>query len=266
MTDRKMSAKGLLLEAARCLARSPRSRLRQASALRALDTRLLADIGLMRDDALRGYRGRKDRAMTLAPEVLQVPDNGPRVTVRESAQADMVEVQRIYAHNVLTGLASFEEKAPSLEDMLARRATVLAAGLPYLVAKVDDRVAGYAYASDYRPRPAYRYTVENSVYVADELQGLGIGRSLLGALIARCEAGPWRQMVAVIGDSGNVASIALHEKLGFRMVGRLEAVGFKLGRWVDTVLMQRSLGQGGRALPPGVRFPRLEAPSGRGMR
>ena len=192
--------------------------------------------------------------MTLARNTLPDPGlaNGPRVIVRESARADMAEIQRIYAHNVLTGLASFEETTPSQEDLLARRAAVLAAGLPYLVAQVGDDVAGYAYASSYRPRPAYRYTVENSVYVADEMQGRGIGRSLLATLIARCEAGPWRQMVAVIGDSGNTASIALHEQLGFRMVGRLEAVGFKLGRWVDSVLMQRTLGAGGGTLPPGV--------------
>jgi len=178
---------------------------------------------------------------------------GQAVTVRDSAQADMVAIQRIYAHNVLTGLASFEEKPPSLEDMLRRRAAVLAAGLPYLVADVEEAVVGYVYASGYRLRPAYRYTVENSVYVADGMQGLGVGRALLAALIARCEAGPWRQMVAVIGDSGNAASIALHERLGFRMVGRLEAVGFKLGRWVDTVTMQRPLGVGRGALPVGER-------------
>ena len=176
-----------------------------------------------------------------------------RVGIREASRADMAAVQSIYAHNVLTGLASFEEAAPSLEDMLSRRARVLAAGLPYLVAVAGETVAGFAYAGRYRPRRAYRYTVENSVYVAQDMQGRGVGRALLATLIARCEAGPWRQMVAVIGDSRNAGSIALHERLGFRLVGRLEAVGFKHGRWVDTVLMQRPLGDGGRRLPAGER-------------
>jgi L-amino acid N-acyltransferase YncA len=135
--------------------------------------------------------------------------------------------------------------------MQARWASVLALGLPYIVAELDDRVVGYAYATGYRARPAYRYTLENSVYVADGMRGRGIGRALLGALIEGCEAGPWRQMIAVIGDSGNRGSIALHESLGFRMVGTLEAVGFKLGRWVDSVLMQRTVGAGSDTLPDG---------------
>lgn len=125
---------------------------------------------------------------------------------------------------------------------------MLALGLPYLVAELDTRVVGYCYATTYRSRPAYRNTIEDSVYVADGMQGRGIGMALLAALIARCETGPWRQMVAVIGDSGNAGSIALHERLGFRRMGTLEAVGFKLGRWVDTVLMQRALGAGSSTL------------------
>jgi len=163
--------------------------------------------------------------------------------VREACAADVRAIQGIYAHHVLHGLASFEETPPTLEEMTARRAAVLALGLPYLVAESEGRVVGYAYATSYRPRPAYRYTIEDSVYVADGLSGRGIGTALLQALIERCERGPWRQMLAIIGDSGNSASIALHRRMGFRLVGTFDTVGFKLGRWVDTVLMQRALGK-----------------------
>ena len=161
--------------------------------------------------------------------------------VRDSSAADMRAIQAIYAEQVLHGLASFEEEPPSIAEMLMRRRAVLDLGLPYLSAELEGEVVGYSYATSYRPRPAYRGTIENSVYVADGLRGRGVGRALLTALIARCEAGPWRQMVAVIGNSGNSGSIALHESLGFRLVGTLEGVGFKHGRAVDTVLMQRSL-------------------------
>jgi L-amino acid N-acyltransferase YncA len=161
--------------------------------------------------------------------------------VRDSSEDDMAAVQAIYAHHVLHGAASFEEEPPALDEMLRRRADVLARGLPYLVAEVDGRVAGYSYASPYRARPAYRFSIENSVYVAPGRVRAGIGRALLAALIARCELGPWRQMIAVIGDSANAASIGLHAELGFRNVGTLHDVGFKFGRWVDSVLMQRAL-------------------------
>lgn len=171
------------------------------------------------------------------------------VIVRDATEADMVAVQRIYEHHVLKGLATFEEVPPTVEDMLARRAAVLKSGLPFLVAEVDGTVAGYAYAASYRPRPAYRHTIEDSVYVADALGGRGIGGALLRALIARCDAGPWRQMLAVIGNSGNAGSLALHCRMGFRPVGTLTSVGFKLGQWVDTVLMQRALGPGDTTLP-----------------
>jgi L-amino acid N-acyltransferase YncA len=171
------------------------------------------------------------------------------VVVRDASEQDMAAIQAIYADEVLHGLATFEEAPPGVTDMLARRASVLALGLPYLAAELDGRIVGYSYATGYRPRPAYRYTVEDSVYVAAGMQGRGIGRALLSALIARCEAGPWRQMVAVIGNSGNAGSIALHRQHGFRVVGTFEAVGFKLGRWVDTLLMQRPLGPGGETLP-----------------
>jgi phosphinothricin acetyltransferase len=172
-----------------------------------------------------------------------------RVAVRDATDRDMAAVQRIYAFHVINGRASFEEAPPAAAEMAARRQAVLAHGLPWLVAEVDGAVAGYAYATSYRPRPAYRHTIENSVYVADDRRGLGIGTALLESLIDRCAAGPWRQMVAVIGDRGNAGSIALHRRLGFRAVGTLAAVGFKHGRWVDTVLMQRPLGPGD-AVPP----------------
>lgn len=178
-------------------------------------------------------------------------EKGRILTVRNAVEADMAAIHAIYAEAVLHGLASFEETPPTLVEMLSRRSAVLDLGLPYLAAERDGAVVGYAYATGYRPRPAYRHTVEDSVYVADGMRGRGVGRALLQALIEGCEAGPWRQMVAVIGDSGNGGSIALHESLGFRMVGTLESVGFKLGRWVDTVLMQRPLGAGSETLPDG---------------
>ncbi|AUC96579.1 GNAT family N-acetyltransferase [Bradyrhizobium sp. SK17] len=171
------------------------------------------------------------------------------VVVRDATDGDMADVQGIYAHHVLNGLATFEEVPPAVDEMRGRRSAVLAAGLPYLVAELEGRVVGYAYATSYRPRPAYRHTIEDSVYVTDGLHGRGIGVALLEALIARTEAGPWRQMIAVIGNSGNAGSIALHRRMGFEMVGTLRSVGFKLGQWVDTVLMQRSLGTGASRLP-----------------
>ncbi|GLK66825.1 GNAT family N-acetyltransferase [Hansschlegelia plantiphila] len=171
------------------------------------------------------------------------------LVLRDATEADMDAVQRIYAPEVLTGLASFEEIPPTLPEMITRRANVLALGLPFIVAEADGAVVGYAYAGSYRARPAYRHTVENSVYVARDAQGRGVGRALLAELIARCEAGPWRQMIAVIGDSANHGSVALHASLGFRHAGTLEAVGFKLGRWLDTVVMQRALGPGAGADP-----------------
>jgi len=176
-------------------------------------------------------------------------DTRPAIFVRDASDADMHAVTKIYAAHVLHGLASFEEIPPSLEDMQSRRASVLQLGLPYLVAVMDGRVVGYSYATFYRTRPAYRYTVEDSVYVEDGLNGRGIGTVLLAELIARCERGPWRQMLAVIGDSGNAGSIALHRRMGFTPAGSLTAVGFKLGRWVDSVFMQRALGAGDSTFP-----------------
>ena len=161
--------------------------------------------------------------------------------LRDAHDDDMDAIQAIYAHHVLHGTASFEEEPPPLAEMQRRRADVLGRGMPYLVAEIDGRVAGYSYASPYRARPAYRFTLENSVYVDPARPRAGIGRALLAALIARCAAGEWQQMIAVIGDSANAPSIGLHAALGFRRIGTLHAVGFKFGRWIDSVLMQRAL-------------------------
>ncbi len=176
---------------------------------------------------------------------------GAELAVRDADEADMPAVQRIYTHYVLNALATFEETPPTVADMIARRRSALERGAPYLVAEMEGRIVGYCYASAYHSRPAYRYTLEDSVYVADGLGGRGVGSALLGALIARCEAGPWRQMLAIIGDSSNRASIALHRRFGFKRVGTLRSVGFKFARWVDTPLMQRALGSGARSLPRG---------------
>jgi phosphinothricin acetyltransferase len=183
--------------------------------------------------------------------VIQVPppQRHRQALVRESCERDLPVIADIYAHHVTSGLASFEEVPPTVSELQTRRAEILGSHLPYLVAELDGEIAGYAYASGYRARSAYRYTIEDSVYVADGLRGRGVGGTLLAALLERCETGPWRQMLAVIGDSGNTASIALHRRYGFERVGTFTAVGFKLGRWVDTVLMQRALGSGARGAP-----------------
>lgn len=164
--------------------------------------------------------------------------------IRDASDGDMEAISEIYAHHVLYGLATFEEVPPSADELRSRRASVLAMGLPYLVAELNGEIVGYSYATAYRPRPAYRFSIEDSVYVADGLGGRGIGGALLQELIARCEKGPWRQMLAVIGNSGNAGSLALHRRMGFQPIGTFKSAGFKLGRWVDTVLMQRALGDG----------------------
>jgi phosphinothricin acetyltransferase len=171
------------------------------------------------------------------------------IAIRDATEHDIFTIERIYAHHVQTGTASFEEEPPSAAEIDKRRADVQQRGLPYLVAELEGEMVGYAYATPYRPRPAYRYTIEDSVYVAQSHPRRGIGGALLTALIARCEAGPWRQMIAVIGDSANVGSIGLHQRFGFRHVGTLRDVGWKLGRWLDSVVMQRSLGAGSIAAP-----------------
>jgi len=172
-----------------------------------------------------------------------------RFTLRDSAPGDEQHVAAIYAYHVRVGLGSFEESPPSVEEIGRRREAVVAMGLPYLVAVADGRVVGYAYAALYRTRSAYRFTLEDSIYVAPDVARRGVGRSLLTRLIERCTVLGYRQMVAVIGDSANVGSIRLHEALGFAPIGVQPAVGFKHGRWVDCVLMQRALGVGAATLP-----------------
>lgn len=169
--------------------------------------------------------------------------------IRDSAAADLPQITAIYGHWVTHGLASFEIDPPDLAEMTRRRDAVTGAGFPYLVAVGAEGVLGYAYASAYRTRPAYRFTVENSVYVAPGAGQGGIGLALLRELIARCTAAGFRQMVAVIGDSGNAASIALHRRAGFTPAGLIQAAGWKHGRWVDSVLMQRALGPGSTSAP-----------------
>lgn len=176
-----------------------------------------------------------------------------RCVVRDSRVEDIRRIQEIYDFHVRNGVASFEEETPSTEDMARRRADVIGRGLPYLVAEADGEIVGYSYAAPYRSRSSYRFTLENSVYVDNRLSRRGIGTALLARLIERCETGEFRQMIAVIGDSDNLPSIALHERLGFQRVGTLHAVGFKLGRWLDSVLMQRALGSGDRDLPVETR-------------
>jgi phosphinothricin acetyltransferase len=171
------------------------------------------------------------------------------VKVRACDPADMPAVTAIYRNAVLNGRASFEVDPPDEAEMLRRREILLSGGYPYLVAEAGREVIGYAYAGAYRPRPAYRNSVENSVYVADGTQRRGVGRLLLTALIDEAAARGFRQMIAVIGDSANRASIRLHEAAGFSHVGVLRSVGWKHGQWLDSVLMQRPLGPGDAAPP-----------------
>ena len=175
------------------------------------------------------------------------------LSIRPAALADIPAIARIYGEAVIAGTATFELEPPGEAEMAARMQQVIGAGYPYLTAELDGAFSGYAYASAYRLRPAYRFTVENSVYVAPSAQRRGVGRALLAALIVECERRGFRQMVAVIGDSENqAASIALHRAAGFRTTGTLDDVGFKHGRWLDSLLMQRTLGEGGETPPPGI--------------
>jgi phosphinothricin acetyltransferase len=170
--------------------------------------------------------------------------------LRDSLDADLPAITAIYAHAVLHGLASFELDPPDASEMAARRERILERGDPYLVvADSNGGVLGYAHVGPYRPRPAYRFTVEDSIYLAPGQQGKGIGRRLLSSLIERCEAIGYRRMIAVIGDSANAASIAMHAACGFQNVGVIPALGWKHGRWVDTVLMHRPLGDGDGSAP-----------------
>lgn len=169
--------------------------------------------------------------------------------VRPAALQDLPAIQSIYAYHVLQGLASFEEEAPPLEEMRRRFEDVTGRGLPYLVAEENGEVLGYGYCALYRSRSAYRFTLEDSIYVRQGRQGKGIGKAVLGELIARCETLPYRQIIAVIGDSANAASIAVHASLGFVRAGNLRSTGYKFGRWVDSVLMQLPLGEGDGTKP-----------------
>ncbi|MBR0681984.1 N-acetyltransferase [Roseomonas eburnea] len=171
--------------------------------------------------------------------------------IRDSRDDDIPAITAIYGHWVTHGLASFELEPPDAAEMARRRTAVLAAGYPHMVAERDGRIVGYTYASAYRPRPAYRFAVENSVYVAPGATRGGTGATLLDSLIAACTAKGFRLMIAVIGDSANYASVGLHERAGFARAGLLPAVGWKHGRWVDSILMTRPLGEGATTPPHG---------------
>ena len=176
--------------------------------------------------------------------------------VRPAEPGDLIGIQAIYAHHVLHGFGTFEEAPPTIDEIAMRQAAVSERGLPWLVAQSEGGILGYAYASPFRPRAAYRYTVEDSVYVAPEAQGQGVGRALLDGVVAACVPIGLRQMVAVIGDSRNLASIHLHRACGFEFKTVIKSVGFKFGRWVDVVWMQRALGPGDETPPdlPGLHL------------
>lgn len=172
----------------------------------------------------------------------------PAVRVRDSVETDVAAMQAIYAHHVLHGTASFELTPPTVDEMRQRRAEVVAKALPYLVAEQNGVVVGYAYVTLYRPRPAYRFTVEDSVYVQEGLSGQGIGSLLLAEIIKLCTAKGYRQMMAVVGDS-SPPSVSLHERHGFTLAGTFKAVGYKFGAWRDTAMLQRALGEGDQTDP-----------------
>jgi L-amino acid N-acyltransferase YncA len=171
------------------------------------------------------------------------------VSLRTATSADIAAITRIYADAVAHGTASFELEPPDVAEMARRQQALVTRNFPYIVAERDGAVVGYAYAGPYRDRRAYDWCVEDSLYIAPELHRQGIGRLLLTRLIAESEARGFRQMIGVVGDSANTASIAVHAAVGFRLIGNFQSIGFKHGRWLDTVLMQRALGSGD-ALPP----------------
>lgn len=174
---------------------------------------------------------------------------GSSLLIRPSSESDLAAIQQIYQVAVLKGTGTFETEVPDVAEMSRRRAEVLSRGLPYLVAERDRQVLGYAYANYFRPRLAYRFCLEDSIYLAPAAQGQGVGRLLLAELIACCEALGARQMLAVIGDAENRGSVGLHAALGFEHQGLLKSAGWKFGRWLDVVLMQRQLGQGDQSSP-----------------
>ena len=169
-------------------------------------------------------------------------------SIRDATADDITAVAGIYGKSVLTGVASYEIDPPDAAEMAGRYASIVAGAYPYLVAETGGRIAGYAYASAFRTRPAYRYTVEDSIYVDPDFQGQGVGRALLSQLIGECTSRGYRQMLAVIGGA-HPASIALHQALGFEMAGQIRASGLKFGRWLDTAIMQLPLGDGDASLP-----------------
>jgi phosphinothricin acetyltransferase len=169
--------------------------------------------------------------------------------LRAATATDIPAITAIYRPAVLTGTASFEHEPPDEAEMLRRFRAITEVGYPYFVAEIDGRIAGYTYASAYRTRPAYRFTVENSVYIAPDAQGKGVGRALLDRLIATCRDDGFRLMIAVIGDTANVASITLHRRAGFRFCGTIHSVGYKFGRWLDSVIMELPLGEGDTSTP-----------------
>jgi phosphinothricin acetyltransferase len=169
--------------------------------------------------------------------------------IRDATEADLPEIQSIYAHHVLTGTGTFEEEPPSVEEILARYRHIVDHGWHWLVAEDETGVLGYGYYSLFRGRAAYRYCVEDSIYVRENVRGQGVGKALVQALIEICTKAGMRQMIAVIGDSENVGSIGVHASLGFQRVGTLRSVGIKFGRWLDAVYMQRALGRGDLDIP-----------------
>jgi L-amino acid N-acyltransferase YncA len=169
--------------------------------------------------------------------------------IRPAAETDLPFITEIYEHAVRHGTATFELTPPDLTEMTRRFRALMDGGFPYFVASLDGRVVGYAYSGAYRPRPAYRFTVENSVYLEPAIHRRGVGLQLMQRLIIACEALGYRQMIAVIGDSANAGSIGVHARCGFQMIGTHPNVGFKFGRWLDTVTMQRALGEGATTLP-----------------
>jgi len=171
--------------------------------------------------------------------------------IRDATDADVPALTEIYAHHVLHGTGTFEEEPPDAAEMAARLARVRARGQPWLVAEEEGRVLGYAYYAPFRDRSAYRHTAEDAIYVRDDVRGQGVGKALVQALLERAEVAGIRQMFALIGDSENVGSIGLHVSLGFRQVGLMKSAGVKFGRWLDVVIMQKTLGEGDRTMPRG---------------
>jgi phosphinothricin acetyltransferase len=184
-----------------------------------------------------------------SPLALLAMRTEPSTLIRPGRDDDVAAIAAIYGWNVEHGTGTFELEAPDAAEMARRRDDVVGKGLPWLVAEQGGSVLGYAYANHFRPRPAYRYCLEDSIYLAPQATGRGLGRLLLAELVARCEAVGARQMLAVIGDSANLASIAVHRALGFEPAGTLRAAGWKFDRWIDVVLMQRRLGSGDSRAP-----------------